>query len=93
MPLLLPILVVFSFGQYVLDSKALSGLELRTSVLGRNNGIAYFVLLAVCVFPNALAPDLIPQPWLAGLAWLLIFSTVLSMADRLWTLLTLRQST
>ena len=90
-PVLLPVLVAFSFTQYVLDSRALSGQQLRTSLLGRNNGIAYFVLLGACAFPNVFSPGLIPQAWLGAAAWLLIVSTALSMFDRLWTLLKLRE--
>jgi phosphatidylglycerophosphate synthase len=90
-PVLLPVLVVLSFTQYVLDSQALSGQQLRTSLLGRNNGIAYFVLLGACAFPNVFSPGLFPQAWLGAAAWLLIVSTALSMFDRLWTLLKLRE--
>ena len=43
----LPPLVILSFIQYVLDSKALSGKKLISSVIGRSNGIAYFVLLGL----------------------------------------------
>lgn len=89
-PILLPVLVILSFTQYVLDSRALSGQVLRTSVLGRSNGIAYFVLLGACVFPQLVAPGLIPAGWLRAAGWLLIASTLLSMADRLWTLLSLQ---
>ena len=88
-PALLPILVILSFSQYVLDSRALSGQKLRTSVLGRSNGIAYFILLGACLFPRSLAPTLIPPDWLYTAAWLLIASTAVSMLDRLWTLATL----
>jgi len=93
LPILLPILVVASFAQYVLDSKALSGQRLRTNQLGRGNGIAYFVLLLAYLFPRAIDPGLVPEDWLTAAAWLLIGSTLLSMLDRLWTLLTLRRST
>ncbi|MCZ6828628.1 MAG: CDP-alcohol phosphatidyltransferase family protein [Gammaproteobacteria bacterium] len=92
-PPLLPILVILSFGQYVLDSRALSGALLRTSVLGRSNGIAYFVMLGACTFPRLISPQLIPQNWLDAAAWLLIVSTGVSMLDRLWTLINLKQRT
>lgn len=90
LPILLPILVVVSFVQYVLDSKALSGQQLRTNKLGRANGMAYFVLLLAYLFPQAVEPGLIPKDWLHAAAWLLIGCTLLSMLDRLWTLFTLR---
>jgi CDP-diacylglycerol--glycerol-3-phosphate 3-phosphatidyltransferase len=88
-PVLLPVLVVLSFSQYVLDSRALAGQQLRTSWLGRSNGIAYFVLLGACIFPRLVSPALIPPGWLQAAAWLLIASTAASMLDRLWTLIRL----
>jgi phosphatidylglycerophosphate synthase len=81
-PWLLPLLVLASFLQYVTDSQALRGKSLRASWLGRANGIAYFVVAAIPVYRGAL--DL---PWpqdavIAGLAWLLILSSAVSMLDR-----------
>ena len=92
-PMLLPVLIILSFTQYVLDSRALSGQVLRTSVLGRSNGIAYFVLLGACTFPNILSSGLIPPAWLRAAAWVMIASTGLSMLDRLWALFNLRERT
>jgi phosphatidylglycerophosphate synthase len=89
LPVLLPLLVALSFLQYVLDSSALSGQALRTSILGRSNGVAYFLILALALFPKLLAPELPPQSWLDLAAWLLIGSTGLSMLDRLLALLKL----
>ena len=86
-PLLLPVLVLVSFLQYVLDSKALSGQRLRTSFLGRSNGIAYFVLACLCIFSEVLEINL-PDYLIVTCAWILITSTLLSMFERLWTLLT-----
>ena len=90
LPMLLPVLVLASFAQYVLDSKALSGQQLRTNKLGRANGIAYFVLPTAYLFSQAAAADRVPQDWFLAAAWLLIGSTLLSMLDRLWTLFRLR---
>lgn len=85
-PTLLPVLIVFAFSQYVLDSYALHRQkQLRMSALGRWNGILYFVplvLIAVSRLPGL--------PWLAGFAavmvrpfaLLLIVSTVASILDR-----------
>jgi phosphatidylglycerophosphate synthase len=92
-PVLLPVLVILSFSQYVLDSRALSGSHLRTSFIGRSNGIAYFVLLGACTFPRLLAPDLIPPDWLRAAAWFLVASTGVSMLDRLLALWRLPEST
>ena len=86
-PILLPILVVGSFLQYVLDSKALSGHKLRTSLLGRSNGIAYYVLASICIFSGAVGIFQLDKV-LIICAWILIASTLASMSERLWTLLT-----
>ena len=86
-PLLLPILILSSFLQYVLDSKALSGHKLRTSFLGRSNGIAYYVLASVCVFSQAISINQLDKFFIIC-AWILIASNLMSMSERLWTLLT-----
>ncbi len=51
---LLPPLAITSFTQYVWDSKALSGAPLRASVLGRWNGIGYYVVVGTVVIREAL---------------------------------------
>ena len=86
-PLMLPILVIVSFLQYVFDSKALTGERLRTSFLGRSNGICYFVLASLCIFTEALEINF-PDYLIVIFAWILITSTLLSMTERLWTLVT-----
>ena len=85
-PLFLPLLVLGSFLQYVLDSKALSGHKLRTSFLGRSNGIAYYVLASICIFTEGLGINLSGNLFIV-FAWVLISSTIVSMSERLWTLL------
>lgn len=86
-PVLLPALVALAFFQYALDSGALrrgsEGRSLRTSPLGRWNGIAYFVLLGIPVVRDALALGWPPAAWLYVLGVALVASTLLSMADRL----------
>lgn len=87
---LLPVLVPLAFMQYVLDSRALAGQALRSSLLGRYNGIAYYVLAGTLVGTDLLA--LPPVATLAALAgWVLVASTGLSMLDRLLALLRLRR--
>ena len=86
-PLLLPILVLGSFLQYVLDSKALSGHKLRTSFLGRSNGIAYYVLASICIFFQTAGIDQLDKFFII-FAWILITSTLVSVSERLWTLIT-----
>lgn len=82
-PWLLPVLVAASFLQYVADSRALSGRALRASWLGRLNGIGYFVLAATVVYRNALGLGWPGDPLLDAFAWLLVFTTLASMLDRL----------
>ena len=81
-PGLLPALVALAFLQYTLDSRVIRGHALVASALGRWNGIAYFVPIGTVVVRDALALDW-PRPTLVrGLGWLLVASTLLSMADR-----------
>ena len=91
-PWALPVLVATAFAQYVLDSKSLAGRPLRASRLGRWNGIAYFVAVAVPIVRDTLGW---PWPGATLVWWLaaaLAVSTVLSMADRALALLRLRQA-
>ncbi len=84
---ILPVLVALAFIQYMFDSKALAGAELRTSILGRNNGIAYFVMVGIPVVREALGLSWPPLSWIAAIAWLLVLSTAASMLDRAVTLI------
>jgi phosphatidylglycerophosphate synthase len=78
----LPVLVLVSFAQYVLDSRALAGQPLRASPLGRWNGIVRYAL--DLPWP--------PAQWILAAGWLLVVSTVLSMADRGYALLRARRA-
>ena len=82
-PGFLPFLVGCAFLQYVLDSRAMAGQPLKTSRLGRWNGIAYFVLVGTIVIRNALGVAWLPDDaiWLFGLV--LLTTTFLSMFERL----------
>ena len=77
----LSVLIPLAFVQYMWDSKALSGINLRTSLIGKSNGIAYFVIVGIVVGANTLnLPALfVPAQWFA---WLLVVATVVSMLDR-----------
>ena len=81
-PGILPWFIALAFLQYLFDSKALSGQPLRTSRLGRANGIAYYVVAGTVIGKNALGLDwLLPEAiYWAALAVLL--STLISMIDR-----------
>ena len=78
-------LIVLAFMQYTLDSKALSGKVLRSSRLGRYNGIAYFFLVCVCVGFQCLSLQIL-NPILAWAAWALVATSLVSMGDRLYSL-------
>ncbi len=86
-PAVLPCLVVLAFVQYMLDSNSLAGRPLRTSQLGRYNGICYFVLAGFPVMQHALQFYLIDASYFPWLGWGLVLSTSISMIDRLVSLL------
>jgi cardiolipin synthase len=86
-----------AFAQYALDSKILLGRVLRTSKLGKYNGIGYYALACTAIGSQTLAVlfqtplqhwPLLQQSlqWLdrgvALAAWLLLASTILSMGER-----------
>lgn len=81
-PALLPVLVIVSFAQYVLDSRALSGQTLRASRLGRWNGIGYFVLAGTPIIRDSLDLTWPPSEWVMAGGWLLVATSVVSMFDR-----------
>jgi phosphatidylglycerophosphate synthase len=82
----LPVLIVIAFSQYVLDSYWLfRQKQLRMSFLGRWNGILYFVPLVLLALAAIDALDPL-RPLLlqivAGIAYVLLASTVASIIDR-----------
>jgi phosphatidylglycerophosphate synthase len=85
-PWLLPMLVAGAFIQYLLDSNALQGLSLRTSRLGRYNGIAYFILAGWLIIQRGIGIELLSEPYLLAIGWCLVITTLASMLDRLLTL-------
>ncbi len=86
-PGILPLFIGLAFLQYLLDSKALAGQALRTSVLGRINGIAYFVVVGVVVIRNALGVGWLPDEAIYWACLVVLLSTLVSMLDRLRTLM------
>ena len=78
----LPGLVLLAFSQYMVDSKALSGQTLRTNWLGRNNGIAYYILVGVPVVRNSLALNWPGDVLIELFAWLLLATTAASIIER-----------
>ena len=80
----LPPLVIIAFLQYLFDSHALKKEKpLRSSQLGRYNGIAYFVLVGIPLVQTTLSWSLFPPISLQVLSWLLIATTIISMLNRL----------
>jgi phosphatidylglycerophosphate synthase len=82
-PEFLSLLIVMAFVQYALDSRILSGHELRASLIGRWNGVGYFIAPGVLVTRQALGLDFPPDRWILYAGWLLAISTAISMGDRL----------
>ena len=81
-PWILPILIVAAFSQYVIDSYWIHRqAKLRGSKLGRYNGILYFVPTCMEIIIRLGAHWL--QPLLTILVWMLVLSTLVSMAERL----------
>lgn len=83
LPAALPPLIALAFVQYALDSDLVGAGPLRASFLGRWNGIAYYAAVAL-----PLARDALGLAWPAaqvvyGMGWLLVVSTLVSIADRL----------
>ncbi len=86
---ILPVLIPFAFGQYVVDSYVLHHRrQLRASLLGRWNGIFYFVpivLVAASRLPFPVSFSSLLGLAARALAYLLMLSTVASMLDRATT--------
>lgn len=89
-PGILPWFIALAFLQYVLDSRALAGQPLRTSRLGRANGIAYYVVAGAVIGKNALDLDWLPDEAIYWAALAVLVSTLISMFDRLRALTRLR---
>ena len=81
-PWLLPPLLALAFVQYALDSRLLSGQRLRSSRVGRLNGVAYFVLLGTPMVREALGLSWPGNGWVFVAGWVLVASTLFSMIDR-----------
>jgi len=92
LPLALPWLVAAAFLQYVFDSRAAGSRGLRASSLGRWNGIAYFVLVGIPVVRDALGLGWPAAATVRALGWVLVASTLVSMADRARALWRARRS-
>lgn len=83
LPVALAPLIALAFVQYALESRWLAAQGLRGSALGRYNGIAYYVVVAVPVVRDALALAWPGAGLVRALGWALVVSTLLSISDRL----------
>lgn len=80
-PWILPVLIVLAFAQYVIDSYWIHRwAKLRGSKLGRYNGMLYFA--PPCIEPLVRLGAQYLKPVLTILVWLLVLSTLVSMAQR-----------
>ena len=82
-PQILPWLIAAAFLQYAVDSRVAAGSSLRSSALGRWNGVAYFVVLGIPVVRNGLGLAWPGALLVNAIGWLLVVSTLVSMAQRL----------
>jgi CDP-diacylglycerol---glycerol-3-phosphate 3-phosphatidyltransferase len=81
-PWILPICIAAAFAQYVIDSYWIHRRpKLRSSKLGRYNGMLYFAPPCLDIFIRLGAGFL--RPVLAVLVWALVLSTLVSMGQRL----------
>lgn len=83
LPAALPPLIALAFVQYAADSNAAGSGALRASFLGRWNGIAYYAAVALPLARDALGFAWPPAQVVYGVGWLLVVSTLVSIADRL----------
>lgn len=81
-PLALSALIAAAFIQYMLDSGALRKKGLVPNKIGRWNGIAYFVLVAIPLVQNAFEFQLFNHHQIYVGGWALCVMTVVSMIDR-----------
>ena len=91
LPAALPPLIALAFLQYALDSHLVGAGALRASFLGRWNGIAYYAAVALPLARDALGLEWPAAHLVYGLGWLLVASTLVSIADRLRALRTARR--
>jgi cardiolipin synthase len=83
LPSWLPLLIGVAFLHYALDPLRGKAGALRPSPLGRWNGIAYYVIVGIPVLRDALGLAWPGAGLVLFLGWLLVVSTLLSIADRL----------
>ncbi len=83
LPHLLAPAIVLAFVQYAVDSRVVGDREPRRSRLGHWNGIAYYVAVATPIIRDTLGFNWPGSTLVMALGWLLVASTVVSIANRL----------
>lgn len=83
-PLALPVLQFCAFFEYAYTGPQAHS-SLLPSRLGKFNGVAYFVVVVAVPTQSAFELDWIPTLFIYGFCWVLVTSTVVSMAIRLST--------
>jgi phosphatidylglycerophosphate synthase len=83
LPHLLAPSIALAFVQYAVDSRGAGKREPRASRLGHWNGIAYYVVVATPIIRDTLALGWPDAALVMGFGWLLVVTTLASMASRL----------
>jgi phosphatidylglycerophosphate synthase len=83
LPVALAPLIAVAFLQYAAGSRFHSSREPRASRLGRWNGIAYYVVVAVPIIRDALRLSWPEPAWVEAFGWLLVATTLASIVSRL----------
>jgi phosphatidylglycerophosphate synthase len=90
LPLALPLFIAAAFTQYAFDSSVLTSGGARPFPLGRWNGIAYYVIVAVPIVRNTMGLSWPSPAGVEAMGWALVVTTAVSMGDRVRLLLRVR---
>ena len=82
LPWLLPGLIALAFVEYAGSAWRSASGRLRGSALGRWNGIAYYAIVGLPVLRDAFEGAAPSPDWVYGLGWVLVVSTLFSIAQR-----------
>ncbi len=88
LPSALPLFIAAAFTQYAFDSPVLTSRGARPFPLGRWNGIAYYVIVAVPIVRDTLGLAWPGSATVRALAWGLVATTVVSIVSRVVSLRT-----
>lgn len=87
LPAALAPVIALAFLQYAFDSRILGQRTLRPSSLGRINGIAYYFIVAAAIVVHIhLQTNPVARTVVMTGGWLLVVSSVASIAERAWHL-------